>query len=145
MRKLTIKRGKSFVACLGAFKVYIEDQNSKELTIANTPVRKLGVIKNGEEVDFDIEDGALKVFVIADVMSKEYCNDIYKLPEEGDVVLTGKCKFNPGVGNAFRFDNNDTPEAQSNRKKGAAIGWVVLAVAAVVGFAIGWTAVTFLY
>jgi hypothetical protein len=59
-------------------------------------------------------------------------------------VLTGKCKFNPGVGNAFRFDNNDTPEAQNNRKKGAAIGWVVLAVAAVVGFAIGWTVVTIL-
>ena len=49
MRKLTIKRAKSFVASLTKVKVYIEDQLSNELTINNVPCRKLGNIKNGEE------------------------------------------------------------------------------------------------
>ncbi len=138
MRKLTIKRKWSFVACLGTGKVYIEDHSSSEMTIAGVPVRKLGKLKNGKEVTFDIEDGELKVFVIADTMSKEYCNDIYQLPAEGDVSLTGKCKFNPGTGNAFRFDNNNTVDASINRKKGASIGWIVLALACVIGAVAGW-------
>ncbi|MBQ7761314.1 MAG: hypothetical protein IJ400_04590 [Clostridia bacterium] len=138
MRKLTIKRTKSFVACLGKAKVYIEDESSSELTIASVPVRKLGTLKNGEEVSFEVEEGALRVFVIFDTMSKEYCNDIYELPAEGDVYLTGKCGFNPGVGNAFRFDNNETQDSLKNRKKGAVIGWIVLGVSVVVGFIIGW-------
>ena len=41
MRKLTIKRQKSFVACLGKMKVYIEDAQSSELEIDGISYRKL--------------------------------------------------------------------------------------------------------
>ena len=42
MRNLTIKRTKSFVGCAAKLKVYIEDPNSQEISIRNTPCRKIG-------------------------------------------------------------------------------------------------------
>ena len=144
MRKLTIKRTKSFVACLMSMKVYIEDHSSSELTINDIPCRKLGEIKNGEEKTFEIGDEAAKVFVIADKLSKDYCNDIYELAEgHEDVSLTGKNQLNPANGNAFRFDNNESVAAQANRKRGTNKGIIIMivaiAVGAIVGFIIGFS------
>ena len=51
MRKLTIKRQKSFVGCLAALKVCIEDHISPDMEINNLPCRMLGKLKNGEEVE----------------------------------------------------------------------------------------------
>ncbi len=52
--------------------------------------------------DFFLLDG------YCDALSKNYCNDFYALPEgTEDISLTGRNCFNPGTGNAFRFDNND--------------------------------------
>ena len=56
MRKLTVKRTKSFVACLYTVKLYIEDISNAEITINGTPCRKLGEIKNGDEKVFEIGD-----------------------------------------------------------------------------------------
>ena len=134
MRNLTIKRIKSFVACLAKMKIYIEDPNSPDITVNNVPCRKLGDLKNGEEKTFQVEEQALKVFVIADTLSKEYCNEFYLLPEGADdVVLTGKNKYNPANGNAFRFDNNENHEVLINRKKGNRIGAIVISLAILVG------------
>ena len=117
-RNLTIKRRKKTVACLGTLKIYIEDPMCCDLMINNVACRKLGTLKNGEEKTFQIDKGALKVFVIADTLSKNYCNEYYQLPEGGeDVFLSGENKFNPASGNAFRFDNNDNTETVANRKK----------------------------
>ena len=139
MRNLTIKRNKTFVASLTKMKVYIEDPAVNELTIHNTPCRKLGTLKNGEEKTFVIGDGAAKVFVIADKLTKEYCNDCYQLPEgQEDIFLTGQNKFKPTRENAFCFDNNNSPAMVENRKKGAKIGTIVLIVAAIVGLLIGY-------
>ena len=80
MRNLTIKRTKSFVGCLGKMKVYIEDPLSNEMTINNTPCRKLSVLKNGEEKTFLIDENEAKVFVIADKLSKGFCNEYYNVP-----------------------------------------------------------------
>ena len=143
MRILTIKRKKKFVACLGKLKVYIEDPTSNEIKISGTPCRKLGVLKNGEEKSFPIEETAAKIFVIADKLSKNYCNEFYQLPEgQEDIFLSGENKYNPATGNAFRFDNNDTPEATLNRKRNVRKGLVILAIAAVIGFIIGFASVS---
>ena len=142
MRKLTIKRNKTFVACLAKMKVYIEDPSSTDLVINDIPCRKLGVLKNGEEKTFEIGDGPAKVFVIADKMSKNFCNEFYQLSAgTQDVYLTGKNKFNPASGNAFRFDNNDSEEAKVNREKGKATGTIILIASIVVGIVIGFLAV----
>ena len=139
MRNLTVKRRKSFVASLSTVKVYIEDPSSKEIVINNIPCRKLGLLKNGEEKNFSIGEEAAKVFVIGDSLSKDFCNDFYQLAEGSeDIYLEGQNKYNPAAGNRYVFDNNDTPEAVANRKKGVKKGWIILAVAAIIGFIVGY-------
>ncbi len=139
MRNLTIKRTKSFVGCLAKMKIYIEDPTSNEMLINNTPCRKIGDLKNGEEKTFQIGEQQAKVFVIADKLSKNYCNEYYQLSEgQEDVFLSGKNKFSPANGNAFRFDNNESEEIAANRKQGARKGLIILIVAAVIGAAAGY-------
>ncbi len=138
MRNLIIKRNKSFVGCISKLKVYIEDPMSNDLTINGVSCRKLGTLKNGEEQVFKIDSNSAKVFVIADKLSKGYCNEFFTIPAgEYDFFLTGQCRYNPATGNAFRFDNVVDEEVLKNRKKGSKIGIVVLIVAIIVGFAIG--------
>ena len=138
MRKLTIKRTKTFVACLAKMKVYIEDHSASEITISDVPCRKLGELKNGEEKTFEIGNEAARVFVIADQLSKDYCNDLYELPDgQEDIVLTGKNHFNMTTGNAFRFDNNDSHVAHANRERGKGKGRVSIIVAIIVGVIAG--------
>ncbi|MBR2970269.1 MAG: hypothetical protein IKC48_00515 [Clostridia bacterium] len=142
MRKLTIKRNKSFVGCAGKFKVYIEDPEINEININNVPCRKICELKNGEEKTVYINEHAAKVFVIADKLSKNYCNDYYQIPPGSeDVYLSGKSKYNPAVGNAFRFDNNNNQGALANRKrgmrKGCLIFLIVLIVSSIIGLIIG--------
>lgn len=138
MRNLTICRKKSFVACLAKMKVYIEDHAAAELMINNVPCRKLGDLKNGETKTFWIGDQAARVYVIGDKLSRHYSNEFFELPEgQENIFLSGKNKYNLASGNPFRFDNNSSAAVVANRKKGVRIGLIVLAVAAVVGFGIG--------
>lgn len=138
MRNLTIKRQKKYTACLVSQKVYIEDPISGDTTINNVLCRKIGVLKNGEEKTFQIDDRAAKVFVITDSISKKFCNEFYPIPAGlDDVYLTGACKLDLSSANAFRFDNNDSEEVLENRKTGKRNGVVILIIALVVGFLIG--------
>lgn len=138
MRTLTITRGKTFVGCLGKFKFYVEDANNPELTILNTPCRKLGTLKNGETKSFEIPEEAVRIFVIADKVSKGFCNEYFPIPAgTEDVTLTGQCKFNPANGNAFRFDGVTDEEVLANRRKSSSKGLIVLVVAMVVAFFVG--------
>lgn len=142
MRELKIKRTKSFVGCLATMKVYIEDPTSNEITINNTACRKIGELKNGEEKTFEIGEEAAKLFVIADKISKGYCNELYQIPAGTEnISLTGKNAFNPAGGNAFRFDGNDNAEAIQNRKSGSKKGLVVLIAALIIGFVVGFAIV----
>ena len=138
MRNLTITRTKSFVACLGKMKVYIEDPMGGSTVISGVNCRKLGDLKNGETVTFPIGEVAARVYVIADQMSKNYSNDYYPL-EAGteDVVLIGKNHFNPGAGNPFRFDGVTDETVLANRKKGGRMGIVILILAAIFGAIMG--------
>ena len=138
MRNVIIKRNKSFVGCLAKLKVYIEDYTYGETKIGGVPCRKLGTLKNGEEKAFLIPDNAAKIYVIADSLSKNFCNEFYNLPEgQYDIYLSGQCKYNPAAGNAFRFDGVTDEDVLKNRKKGTKIGIIVLIAAIIVGFLIG--------
>ena len=139
MRNLTIKREKTFTASLMKMKVYIEDPASDELVINDTPCRKIGELKNGEEKAFQISENSAKVFVIADKLSKDYCNEYYQLPEgQEDIFLIGKNLFNPANGNAFRFAGNNTEAVSVNRKKNTVRGSVILVIALIIGGIIGY-------
>lgn len=138
MRNLTIKRTKSFVGCLAKMKLYIEDASASEIMINNVPCRKIGELKNGEEKTFTIDGNEAKLFVIADKLSKNYCNEFYQLPQgDYDMYLSGKNQFNPAAGNAFRFDGVQSEAVLKNRKKGKIIGLVVLIAAIIFGYFIG--------
>ena len=140
MRNLTIKREKSFVGSLAKMKVYIEDPTSNEICINDISCRKIGDLKNGEEKTFQIDEQEVKIYVIADKLSKNYCNEFYQLPAgQEDVFLSGKNKFNPANGNAFRFDNNESEENIANRKRGTRKGLLFLIVAAIVGAVVGYS------
>ena len=137
MRNLTITRTKTFVGCAVKLKVYVEDV-SGEIHIKGIPCRKLGDLKNGESKTFAVSENALRVFVIADNISKDYCNEFYRLPEgQDDVFLSGKNRFNPANGNAFMFDNNDTPEVVAARMANGKKGTRVLIVATIIGIILG--------
>lgn len=139
MRNLSVKREKSFVGCLMKLQVYIEDPEANELTVNQVPCRKLGELKNGEEKTFQIGEQEARVYVIADKLSKDYCNEFYALAAGSeDVALTGKNAFNPAAGNPFRFANNDSAQVKENRKRGTRRGLVVLIVAIAIGLAAGW-------
>lgn len=45
MRNLTVKREKSFVACLITMKVFAEDKEHGETVIDGTPCRRIGELK----------------------------------------------------------------------------------------------------
>ena len=138
MRYLTITRRKSFVGSLMKMKVYIEDPHADELTINGFPCRKLGTLKNGETATFPIGEGAAKVFVIADTLSKGYCSDCYPLPAGTEnVTLSGKNCFHPGAGNPFRFDGVTDPEILANRKKGKGKGILFLIICCILGAILG--------
>lgn len=138
MRNLTIQREKSVVACLAKIKVYIEDPAASELTIQNVPCRKLGEIKNGETKTFEIGDGAAKLFVIGDKLSKNYCNEVYQIPEgTEDLSLKGKNQYNPFAGNPFRFHGVTDPLTLENRKKGSDRGALTMGISIAVGATIG--------
>lgn len=140
MRNLTIKRTKSFVGCISKVKIYIEDPTSTEITINHVPCRKIGELKNGEEKTFQIDEREAKVFVIADKLSKDFCNEYYQLAYgQEDIYLSGRPKYNPAAGNAFRFDNNENADVVINRKKGTKKGIVLLLIAFVVGAIIGFS------
>ena len=106
MRQLTIKRKKRFVACLGTMQVYCStDYFTSEITIQEIPCKKLGDLKNGATATFSIGEGETRIYVVADCISRDWCNDFYDLPVgHEDVYLSGKNILNPARGNPFRFD-----------------------------------------
>lgn len=138
MRNLTIKRTKSFIACLAKAKVYIEDPYSNDLVIDNVTYRKLGTLKNGEEKSFVIDENPRRIYVIFGKSSKNYCNDFCDIPAgREDVYLTGKNRYNPAAGNPFRFDGVETPEMYVNRVNSTNKGIVVLIIAVAIGIVVG--------
>lgn len=138
MRNLTITRRKTFVASLAKMKVYIEDPAGGDTLIDGVNCRKLGTLKNGETKAFPIDSHAARVYVIADKISKNYCNDYYVVPEgDFDVFLSGKNLYNPASGNAFRFDGTANEEVVQNRKKGSKKGMIILVISLIVGVFIG--------
>lgn len=137
MRNLTIHRIKTFVGCMAKMRVYIEDPEAGDLDINGVLCRKIGELKNGEEKTFAITQHAVKVYVIAGTSSRNFCNDYCTVPEgTEDVHLTGKNRYNPANGNAFRFDGIHDEDVNQNRKKGFKKGLVVLIASALVSFVI---------
>lgn len=138
MRNLTILREKSFVASMGTMKVYIEDPVNQELVIQGTPCRKLGTLANGKQKTFQIGDSQAKLYVIADKLSRNYANDFYEIPAgTEDISLSGKNHYNPGAGNPFYFNENNSAASLQNRKQGKKKGTAIIIVSVIIGLLLG--------
>lgn len=138
MRKITIERAKSAAGCLMKLKIYMVDAGAEEIRINQLPCRKIGEIKNGEQKEFSVDENEHGFFVIADQISKDYCNDFVRVPAgENDVFLRGQNQFNPLTGNAFRFDGVPDCSALQNRRISSKKGIMIFSLLLVVCFAVG--------
>ncbi|MGM9642646.1 MAG: hypothetical protein ACI3XI_05490 [Eubacteriales bacterium] len=138
MRKVNLTRDKSFVGCIGTLRVLVEDGAAGDININGTPCRLVAYVKNGETVSFEIGNEATKIYVIADKMSKNYCNDYYPVPEgDADLEIGGKCTYNPGLGNPFRFHGITDEEILKSRKRSNVKGVFILVLCIIIGVVIG--------
>lgn len=103
MRKLTLKRDKTFVGCAMKAKVYLKDENG-EITIDGNKCRFITSIKNNSSVTFDIDENENMIYVIYDTISKDFCfgKKVISAGNE-DILVHGKPKLSPFKGNPFVF------------------------------------------
>ncbi len=103
MRKLTVKRDKTFVGCAMKAKIYLKDEHGDTLIDGNK-CRFVTSIKNNSSETFDIDEKENIVYIIYDEASKGFCFG-KKVVEAGtgDVLIHGKPKFSPFKGNPFVF------------------------------------------
>lgn len=121
MRKLTVKREKTFVASAMRVNLYIQDDLSNEVTADGLTFRKLGALKNAAECSFEIECGELVLFASVDDalakaiksgrgspvdVSRTVMDKIVIPAGREDIKISGKSTFNPLKGNPFLFDRN---------------------------------------
>ncbi len=126
MRKLTVKRRKTFVGCSSKVKIYIEDFNG-DTYINGIKCRLLGKLKNNECATYEIGNESYKLFAIYDNISKNYCNDYYTISAgASDVEVSGIAHLNPGGGNPFLFDGVTDEEALYNRSINSKRGIFIL-------------------
>lgn len=138
MRNLTIKREKSFVACLVKANVYVHDELTGDTKINGDKCYKLGSLKNGEEKTFTIGDEETKIYVVADKLSMKLTNEVCYIPAGFEnVYLMGECKYNPIGGNNFRFHGMTDPRVLANRKKSTKKFGVFFALCIIVGIVLG--------
>ena len=143
MRNLIISREKSFTACLAKYKVYARSTDGKGMKFRKERYKKLGTIKNGEQVTFQIPEEETKILVTPGFMSKDICNDIVSVPMGvEDVSLSGKAKYNPFLYNPFQFNDpvgEDTIKnrKQNNKKLFLLIAWYIFCI--VIGIIIGFS------
>ncbi len=138
MRNLTIKREKSFVACLAKANVYVHDELTGDTKINGDKCYKLGSLKNGEEKTFTIGDEETKIYVVADKLSMKLTNEVCYIPAGYEnVYLMGECKYNPIGGNNFRFHGMTDPRVLANRKKSTRKFGVFFALCIIVGIVLG--------
>lgn len=106
MRKLTVIRKKSIINCLGRIFLYVScTKEESEIYFDGIPYKQIGIMKNGEMQEFEIDDEE-KIFFLSfsKTMPEEY-NATYKI-EKGteDITLLASPHYNPFKGNPFTVD-----------------------------------------
>lgn len=106
MRKLTMTRKKRFLACAMKVYVYIETESNKDIILDGVPCRKMGYLKNGQMISFDIPSKRCSVFVCYSTIAPDKYKAGYVIhPSDSDVVLYTKATFDPLKGNPFVISN----------------------------------------
>lgn len=117
MRKLTIKKEKSRLSRFSKTRICIYDPNSTDIKINKQPYRILGILKNGEEKTFPIDDSEIQILAFNEKSSRHITNDVYTIPAgTEDITLTGKDN-NSLTRGTFEFDNSTSNATLENRKE----------------------------
>ncbi len=109
MRKLTLERKKSIIACLGTTFPYLScDEAEATRRLGGVPVKPMGKLKNGKTMEMEIPDEACTLFVAFSKAFPDSYFTYYCIPAgNADLKLYTKSTFNPMLGNPFIiFDEN---------------------------------------
>lgn len=135
MRNLIITRRSSSIGALRKFKVYISDSKNPELDICGVACRKLGVIRDGETLTFEIDNDVNRLFVIdSKRMRNTCCDSVHIFSGNDDVEFDGTCKFNPARLNPYVFDGE--PDEMARRYRNVANLKGVLTILGLVAIAV---------
>ena len=105
MRKLTVNRKKNFAGAWSSVVVYVSSARLDFPFIEKRQHQFLGKLKNGKSVSAEVPDGELTVMVGYDNLGVCAITDFVYIPSgTDDIVLTGKTKLNPMMGNPFYFE-----------------------------------------
>ena len=126
MRKLTINRRKTFVACAVKIFIYIETDDllvsDKALFIYNKHFKPVGTISNGKTLIVDIPNETIDVMVAFSANSPLLFNTCYSLSSgDKDVVLCTIPRFSPILGNPFIIERTKGLYIRSIQSEGGEI------------------------
>ena len=100
MRKITINRKKSLAGCAGKVFIYTIDRIEEDIVITKNSCNFLGSVKNNSAFESEIT-----ILAVYDNLGVFMVTDYIVIPQgTDDVVINGKVKFNPAIGNPFIFE-----------------------------------------
>ena len=104
MRKLTIKRNKTFVASATKVLFCIVNNYYPGKPVPQCDCEILGKVKNGETLQVEIPETKVTIAAAYDSLGVFMITDVVIIPAgSDDIMLEGKAKLNPAVGNPFIF------------------------------------------
>jgi len=102
MREVTLIRKKTFVASLGKVMVYIQSSQVYDLFLEGVRCKRVGLLKNGQLINFEIPDSETILFVVFDQLLPERFHSKYIIPSgKQNIILYTKPKLKPREGNPF--------------------------------------------
>lgn len=105
MRKLTVNRKNHFAGAWSSVMIYVSAANLDFPVINKQCHQFLGKLKNGQSVSGEIPEGEVTVLAGYDNLGVCTLTDYIRLPSgTQDIVLNGKTKLNPLMGNPFYFE-----------------------------------------
>ena len=107
MRKLTVNRKRSFVACACGVYIYVQCKNGQaDLTLDGVPCKNMGKVKNGKSITVDVSTDEFKAFVVYSKTQPQNYHSAFTVPAgESDVTLYTRPYYNPAMGNPFTLSN----------------------------------------
>ena len=115
MRKITVNRKKSLIGCTGTVLIYTIDRIQfdkiieEEKEITKDQCVFVGSIKNGSDLKFEITNNEIVILSAYDNLRLFWVHGAIIIPEgKEEIILNGKVKFNPALGNPFVFESRST-------------------------------------
>ncbi len=105
MRKLTVHRKKYFAGAWSAVHIYVAFGPVSFPSINKDVHQLLGKVKNGKVLESEIPECEVTIMAAYDNLGACVMTDYVTIPSGNeDVVLHGKTKLNPMMGNPFYFE-----------------------------------------